>query len=87
VLQDDVEDRDDVRVVQRGDDPRLAHHPLARERHIGHRLVGQPHLLEGHLAAQQLVGGPPDGAHATGPDELAQPVAARDRSTVRGPEL
>jgi hypothetical protein len=70
--------------MQCGSDPRLAHDPLTGERDVGDLLVGDAHPLQRHLAAEQLVAGPPHSTHATGPDELTQPVAARDRLTVRG---
>jgi hypothetical protein len=46
-----VEDRDDVRVVQRHGDPRLAHRPLHERLRW---LVGQADLLQRHLTADQL---------------------------------
>ena len=77
VVLDDVEDRDGVRVVQARGDPGLAHRPVRPD--LGVRRV-QPgsgvQALDRHVAAQALVEGPPDHAHAAGADLLDQPVAA-----------
>jgi hypothetical protein len=61
---DRVEDRHDGGVVDPGGDPRLAQRPVARLRDLPGGQTAELHALQGHVAVEQLVGGPPDRAHA-----------------------
>ena len=81
VVVDDVVHRHDVGVVERGGRARLAHG--ARGLHL--RLTRQAaDLLDGDLAAEDLVPAQPDHAHATAPDGAQHEVAARDPLRFHG---
>ena len=80
VLLAGVVDRDDVRVLQRGGDPRLAVEALAEPGGLG-ELRGDD--LDGRAAAQVDVLGPVDQAHAAAADPLLDLVARDDSTQVR----
>ena len=72
VLFSRVEDRDDVRVVERGGNARLAQEALAEAAVIGK--VGGDHL-ERHLAPEALLLSAVDRAHSSSADEPLDQVA------------
>ena len=69
----DVVDRHDVRVAERGRRARLLREAPEAQR-VGGEPLGQE--LDRHVAVQLLVVGPPDLAHAAGPDAGGQLVSA-----------
>ena len=72
-----VIDRDDVRMRQRGGDPRLVREALPETG--GFREIGRDHLQRG-LAAQRQVVRLVDHAHPAAPDPRVEPVAGDDRA-------
>ena len=75
-----VVDRDDVRVVDRGRQPRLSDEPLAEGVVLGE--VGAQHL-ERHLVPEPHVVGPVDHAHAAPPEHALDPVGGELRADAR----
>ena len=75
-----VVDRDDVRVLQGGGDPRLAREALAEARGLGE--VGRDDL-DGGPAPEVEVLGAVDHAHAAAADPLLDPVAGDHRAEAR----
>ncbi len=72
----DLVDRDDVRVIQRGQRPRLGAKPVETVG-IGLRFRGE--YLERHADAQLLVDGVVDHAHAAAVDGTHDAVARADK--------
>ena len=77
VLVAGVEDRDDVRVVDRGGDHRLAPEALAEARVLG--VLGQDQL-EGDLALERELLGAVDDAHVAVADDLLDAAPGEDRA-------
>ena len=77
VLLSRLVDGDDVRVVERGRDPRLAQEALAEALVLGE--LGGDHL-EGDLAPEPRLLGAIDRAHSPSADEGLDPVAGDRRS-------
>ena len=81
VLREHVEHRHEVRVVQRGHDPRLPAQPLRRR--LGH--LGAVQALDRDLAPERLVLGQEDGGRAAGAQPSHDPVApAEERRRGHG---
>ena len=80
VARDRVEDRDEVRVEQRGSDPRLATEPL----HVGVGAVGVQ-TLDGDIPPQNVVLGQEDGRHAASPEPPPNAIPTGEHDP--GPDL
>src|SRR5215468_6052475 len=77
---ENVIDAYDVRVRQARGRLRLAECSRTQlVRLVLGRRLGQQHFLDRDVAAQHLVPGPPDAAHATDPDALTESIAPRDQ--------
>lgn len=84
VLEDDVEDRDDVRVAAKfGGVPRLAHCALYPVRPLGARdATGELDFLERGLGFQDGIEGAPDGAHRTRTQTRDESISARHHAVA-----
>jgi hypothetical protein len=83
VLSDHVMDANDARMMQPRGVARLGHGGLEHLRPLFRgQLEGEPHVLDGDVAAQLLVERPPHGAYATHAQALDEPIAARDRRAL-----
>lgn len=85
VLHHHVVHGDDGGMVDGGGGAGLAPHPLVDGLPLLlAQLVGYPGLLDGHFAVDDLVPGPPDGAHAAVSEPGQQAVTAADGPAGRG---
>ncbi|RDL09177.1 hypothetical protein DER30_2574 [Streptomyces sp. HB202] len=84
VLDHHVVDGDDGGVVDPGGGPRLALHALVHGAVFTlAEMVQYARLLDGHLAVDDLVAGPPHRAHPAVPEPRDQPVAPADQPVRR----
>lgn len=83
----EVVDNGDAPVLEGGGDPGLAAEAFADDAGVVLVVLGAHGLeaLDGDLAAQCLVAGAPDLAHAAAPDQVEQPVPALDQPGFRHP--